>query len=82
MLTAHVRRLALTHHDPMRDDDAVDRLVEICRERPEGRRHRLDVPAAAERRILEPHASRDSRADRDGAPLRPPPRTRHPHTSC
>src|SRR5882724_9865318 len=32
-LAAHVRRLALTHHDPLRDDDAVDRLVEVCRER-------------------------------------------------
>lgn len=32
-VAARVRQLALTHHDPLRDDDAVDRLVEICRRR-------------------------------------------------
>src|SRR5690554_2044834 len=30
---AGVRRLLLTHHDPMQDDDAVDRKIRACQER-------------------------------------------------
>jgi CheY-like chemotaxis protein/phosphoribosyl 1,2-cyclic phosphodiesterase len=52
-LAAHVRRLALTHHDPTRDDDAVDRLVEVCRERARRAGSTLDVFAAAEGQIIE-----------------------------
>jgi len=52
-LAAHVRRLALTHHDPLRDDDAVDRLVEVCRERVRRAGGTLDVFAAAEGQIIE-----------------------------
>ena len=40
-VAARAKRLALTHHDPLRDDEAVDRIVETvsparqrCRERP------------------------------------------------
>jgi CheY-like chemotaxis protein/phosphoribosyl 1,2-cyclic phosphodiesterase len=62
-LTAHVRRLALTHHDPMRDDDAVDRLVEVCRERARRAGGTLDVFAAAEGQILE-LTRRETRAPR------------------
>jgi len=47
-IAAHARRLALTHHDPLRDDDAVDQLVEVCRERVRRAGARLDVFAAAE----------------------------------
>src|SRR5262249_24175980 len=32
-LAAGARRLALFHHDPLRDDEAVDRLVDVCRQR-------------------------------------------------
>src|SRR5262245_37436785 len=32
-LAAHARRLALTHHDPLRSDEAVDRIVAACRAR-------------------------------------------------
>jgi CheY-like chemotaxis protein len=32
-LAAGVKRLALFHHDPLRDDTALDRLVESCRQR-------------------------------------------------
>ena len=47
---AGVKRLALFHHDPMRDDAALDRVVEVCRERGAGG---LDVFAAAEEQVLE-----------------------------
>jgi phosphoribosyl 1,2-cyclic phosphodiesterase/CheY-like chemotaxis protein len=47
---AGARRLALFHHDPLRDDAALDRLVEACRRRAgEG----LEVFAAAEGPALE-----------------------------
>jgi CheY-like chemotaxis protein len=47
---AGVKRLALFHHDPLRDDAALDRLVEVCRDRSAGG---LDVFAAAEEQVLE-----------------------------
>jgi CheY-like chemotaxis protein/phosphoribosyl 1,2-cyclic phosphodiesterase len=62
-LAAHARRLALTHHDPMRDDDAVDRLVEVCRERVRRAGGTLDVFAAAEGQIIE-LTRRETRAPR------------------
>ena len=50
-LAAGVKRLALFHHDPLRDDAALDQLVEKCRQRavPGG----LDVFAAAEGQTIE-----------------------------
>ncbi len=45
-LAAGARRLALFHHDPVRDDAAVDRLQALARKRAE--RSDLDVFAAAE----------------------------------
>jgi len=62
-LAAHVRRLALTHHDPLRDDDAVDRLVTVCRERARKAGSTMDVFAAAEGMSLEP-TRRDVRPSR------------------
>jgi len=47
-IAAGAKRLALFHHDPHRDDEAVDRLVELCRRRVVAARSRLDVFAAAE----------------------------------
>jgi CheY-like chemotaxis protein len=52
-LAAGARRLALFHHDPLRDDDAVDRLVESCRRRVVTAGGGLDVFAAAEGQVLE-----------------------------
>jgi phosphoribosyl 1,2-cyclic phosphodiesterase/ActR/RegA family two-component response regulator len=52
-LAAGAKRLALFHHDPLRDDDALDRLVEICRRRVVSVGGSLDVFAAAEGQILE-----------------------------
>jgi CheY-like chemotaxis protein/phosphoribosyl 1,2-cyclic phosphodiesterase len=47
-VAARVRRLALFHHDPFRDDDAIDRLVETCRRRASAAGSPLHVFAAAE----------------------------------
>jgi phosphoribosyl 1,2-cyclic phosphodiesterase/DNA-binding response OmpR family regulator len=45
---AGVKRLALTHHDSLRDDAAVDRLVESARANLSGRGSSLEIFAAAE----------------------------------
>jgi CheY-like chemotaxis protein/phosphoribosyl 1,2-cyclic phosphodiesterase len=47
-IAAGAKRLALFHHDPLRDDGAVDHLVEICRRRVGVAGSRLEVFAAAE----------------------------------
>jgi CheY-like chemotaxis protein len=47
-VVARARRLALFHHDPLRNDDAIDRLVEACRQRAAAAGSALDVFAAAE----------------------------------
>jgi len=52
-LAAQVKRLALFHHDPLRDDAAVDRLIDICRQRVEARGGTLDVFAASEGQVIE-----------------------------
>ena len=67
-LAAGVKRLALFHHDPLRDDAALDRLVESCRQRAAA--HGLDIFAAAEGQMIElaerepvtPRAARQSEA--------------------
>ena len=50
-LAAGVKRLALFHHDPLRDDAALDQLVETCRRR--AVTGGLDVFAAAEGQTIE-----------------------------
>ena len=52
-LSAGVRRLALFHHDPTRDDDAIDRLVASARDRVAKAHGAMDVFAAAEGMVLE-----------------------------
>jgi CheY-like chemotaxis protein len=52
-LAAQVKRLALFHHDPLRDDAAVDRLVDVCRQRVLARGGTLDVFAASEGQVIE-----------------------------
>jgi CheY-like chemotaxis protein len=47
-VAARARRLALFHHDPLRNDDAIDRLVETCRERARAAGSPLHILAAAE----------------------------------
>src|SRR5262249_32614700 len=51
-LAAGAKRLALFHHDPLRDDDALDGLVEICRQRVAAAGGGLEVLAAAEGQVL------------------------------
>ena len=54
---AGVKSLALTHHDPSRDDDTIDREVELVRARLQARSSPLHVFAAAEGPTLDlkPH---------------------------
>jgi CheY-like chemotaxis protein len=47
-VAAGAQRLALFHHDPLRSDEALDRLVEICRRRAGAAGSGLQVFAAAE----------------------------------
>jgi phosphoribosyl 1,2-cyclic phosphodiesterase/DNA-binding response OmpR family regulator len=51
--TAGVGRVVLTHHDPMRDDDGVDRIVASLRQRAAGSSPPLEIIGAAEGRVIE-----------------------------
>jgi ribonuclease BN (tRNA processing enzyme)/DNA-binding response OmpR family regulator len=50
---AEVKRVALTHHDPLRDDDAIDRLLASIRARLREKGSSLDVFAAVEGQVVE-----------------------------
>jgi CheY-like chemotaxis protein/phosphoribosyl 1,2-cyclic phosphodiesterase len=52
-VAARARRLALFHHDPLRDDEALDRLLERCRGRAAAAGTDLEVFAASEGQVLE-----------------------------
>jgi CheY-like chemotaxis protein/phosphoribosyl 1,2-cyclic phosphodiesterase len=52
-LAAGVKRLALFHHDPTHDDDMLDHLVGVCRQRVAACHGALEVFAAAEGLMLE-----------------------------
>jgi CheY-like chemotaxis protein/phosphoribosyl 1,2-cyclic phosphodiesterase len=52
-LAADVKRLTLFHHDPLRDDAAVDTLLEGCRQRVGVVNGRLEVLAASEGLVLD-----------------------------
>lgn len=49
-LAAHAKCLVLFHHDPLRDDDALDRVLAMCHERAGSA---LKVIAAAEGQVIE-----------------------------
>jgi CheY-like chemotaxis protein/phosphoribosyl 1,2-cyclic phosphodiesterase len=51
-VAAGARRVALFHHDPLRDDDALDRLLEVCRARAAAAGSGLEVLAAAEGQVV------------------------------
>ena len=68
-LAAGARRLALCHHDPLRDDEAVDELVEVCRQRAAAPGGGLDVFAAAEGQILELSGRGGEAAPAGGSPV-------------
>src|SRR5262245_25059478 len=69
-VAARVKRLALFHHDPLRDDDAIDRLVETCRSPASGAGASLHVFAAAEGQELH-LPERDASTPGIEAPPRP-----------
>jgi CheY-like chemotaxis protein len=50
---AQVKRVALTHHDPLRNDDAIDRLLASIRARLRENASSLDVFAAVEGQVVE-----------------------------
>jgi CheY-like chemotaxis protein len=52
-LAARARRLALYHHEPLRDDAGVDALLESCRRRVASAGGQLEVFAAAEGQVVE-----------------------------
>ena len=52
-LAARAERLALFHHDPLRTDDALDRLVDLARARAADAGSSLDVSAAFEGQVIE-----------------------------
>ena len=62
-LAAHVRRLALHHHEPTRDDAGVDRLVEACRRRVAAAGGQLEVFGAAEGHVVELAEGAGARTD-------------------
>ena len=49
---AGVKKVVLTHHDPLRDDDAVDRIISNLRQRIAGTEPALDLLGAAEGQVL------------------------------
>src|SRR3989442_7721571 len=61
-LAAGAKRLALTHHDPLRDDEALDRLVELCRRRSRAAGKRLAAVGAAEGQALQLSEREDAEA--------------------
>ncbi len=76
-VSAGVGHLALFHHDPLRDDEAVDQLVASARKRA-GRA--LEVFAAAEGQVVEPAPSLTKKptvASANAAVATSPPRALH-----
>jgi phosphoribosyl 1,2-cyclic phosphodiesterase/DNA-binding response OmpR family regulator len=50
---AQVKKIALTHHDPLRDDDAIDRMVANIQAKLRENKSSLDVVAAVEGQVVE-----------------------------
>jgi ribonuclease BN (tRNA processing enzyme)/DNA-binding response OmpR family regulator len=63
--TAGVKQLALTHHDPHRDDDGLVRVSQDARTGLPGNKRPLEVFAAAEGMVVELKASPVIKAERD-----------------
>jgi phosphoribosyl 1,2-cyclic phosphodiesterase/DNA-binding response OmpR family regulator len=60
---AEVKRIALTHHDPLRDDDSIDRILESIRASLKESASSLEVFAASEGQIVEFELSVDRIAE-------------------
>src|SRR5262249_1675266 len=54
---ARTKKVALSHHDPLRDDDAIDRLVARARAKLRQSSSSLDVFAASEGQIVDVSSS-------------------------
>ena len=54
---AGAKMLALTHHDPLRDDDEMDRIVGNIRSDPKRKASAMKIFAAADGQVLELHAA-------------------------
>jgi phosphoribosyl 1,2-cyclic phosphodiesterase len=52
-IMAEAKRLALYHHDPLHDDETVDKIVDYCRDRAAEAGANVDIFAAAEGQELE-----------------------------
>jgi CheY-like chemotaxis protein len=52
-ILARTRHLVFTHHDPERDDDAVDALCELARERASGAEHVPEISGAREGPVID-----------------------------
>jgi phosphoribosyl 1,2-cyclic phosphodiesterase/DNA-binding response OmpR family regulator len=66
---AGVKRLALFHHDPLRDDGAIDRLIATARERIATATPGFEVIAAAVGDLIEIAPRRSAAASRAPAPV-------------
>jgi phosphoribosyl 1,2-cyclic phosphodiesterase/CheY-like chemotaxis protein len=60
---AEVKKIALTHHDPLRDDDSIDRILETIRAALKEGASSLEVFAASEGQIVEVESSVDRIAE-------------------
>ncbi|MGE3270143.1 MAG: response regulator [Chloroflexota bacterium] len=69
-LAAGAKRLALYHHEPLRDDDGMDAVLALARERASAD---LDVIAAAEGQVIELPEQRAPDVALPGTPAQPPP---------
>jgi CheY-like chemotaxis protein/phosphoribosyl 1,2-cyclic phosphodiesterase len=78
-VAAGAKRLALFHHDPLRDDDAVDRMVETCRQRALAAGSELEVFGAAEGQVLT-LIERAASSQHAASPLAPATKEDAPHT--
>src|SRR5262249_47391797 len=70
-VAARARRLALFHHDPLRTDDALDRVVEVCRERARAAGSALQVFAGTEGELVHLHERDAETLDVERLPGRP-----------
>jgi ribonuclease BN (tRNA processing enzyme) len=50
---AGVRRLVITHHEPMHTDDFMDRMMEECRQTAQANQHTFECSAAKEGEVIE-----------------------------
>jgi CheY-like chemotaxis protein len=66
-VAADAKRLALYHYDPLRTDEGVDRILEVCRARAAASGSKLEVFAAAEGQVIELSAQQAAKP----APARP-----------